>query len=76
MSNNNGKAINFAVTKYDKKEYYQLCYYLADDNVSKREFDVYTGILDNYPKYVLSMDELDFSQNGIIHKYIIVWLLK
>ena len=36
----------------------------------------YNKIEDNYPKYVISMDKFDFSQNGIIHKNIIDWLLK
>ena len=31
-------------------------------------------IEDNYPKYVLSLDKVDFSRNGIIHKNIIDWL--
>ena len=40
------------------------------------EFGAYKGIEDNYPKYVLSMDHFDFSQNGIIHKNVIDWLLE
>ena len=51
-------------------------YMLSDDKIVDREFNVYNKIEDNYPKYVLSMDKFDFSQNGIIHKNIIDWLLK
>ena len=40
-----------------------------------RNVGAYKTINDNYPKYVLSMDKTDFSQNGIIHKNIIDWLL-
>lgn len=76
VGNNKGKEIDFVATKYDKKEYYQVCYYLVDENVVEREFGAFSGIDDNYPKYVLSMDELDCSQNGIIHINIINWLLK
>lgn len=76
IGNNNGKKIDFVATKYNQKEYYQVCYYLTDENVVEREFGAFQGIDDNYPKYVLSMDELDFSQNGIIHKNIINWLLE
>ena len=36
----------------------------------------YDNIPDNYPKYVISNDTLDFSQNGIIHQNIIDWLLE
>lgn len=41
----------------------------------ERKFGTYKKIDDNYPKYVISMDRFDFSQNGIIHKNIIDWLL-
>ena len=55
--------------------YFQVAYILADETVVEREFGAYSNIDDNYPKYVLSMDKFDFSQNGIIHKNIIDWLL-
>ncbi len=67
--------IDFIALKDGKKEYYQVCYYLADDNIIKREFEVYDNIKDNYPKYVISMDKIDMSKNGIIHMNIIDWLL-
>ena len=51
-------------------------YILSDETVIDREFNAYKKIEDNYPKYVLSMDKFDLSQNGIIHKNIIDWLLK
>lgn len=38
-------------------------------------FGVYDGINDNYPKFVLTLDKLDFLQNGIIHKNVIEWLI-
>ena len=44
-------------------------------NTEEREFGAFKEINDNYPKYVLSLDKTDFSQNGIIHKNIIDWLL-
>jgi len=42
----------------------------------KREFSIFESIPDNYPKYVLSLDEFDRSQNGIIHKNIRDFLLE
>ena len=42
----------------------------------EREFGAFKNIEDNYPKYVLSTDKFDFSQNGIIHKNVIDWLLE
>ena len=67
--------IDFIATKYNEKIYIQVAYILADDSVIDREFGAYKYIEDNYPKYVLTMDKQDFSQEGIIHKNIIDWLL-
>ena len=53
--------------KDGKKEYYQVAYYLYDQRVIEREFGVYANIPDNYPKYVISMDKMDFSREGVIH---------
>ena len=68
--------IDFIALKDGNKEYYQVCYILSDENVINREFNAYNNIDDNYPKYVISMDKIDLSRNGIIHKNIIDWLLK
>ena len=68
--------IDFIATRFKEKIYIQVAYILADDNVIDREFGAYKGIEDNYPKYVLTMDKHDFSQEGIIHKNVINWLLE
>ncbi len=68
--------IDFVATRFEEKIYVQVAYILSDETVINREFNAYNKIEDNYPKYVLSMDKFDFSQNGIIHKNIIDWLLK
>ena len=67
--------IDFIATRFKEKIYIQVAYILADDTVVDREFGAYKGIEDNYPKYVLTMDKHDFSQEGIIHKNVIDWLL-
>ena len=59
-----------------EKIYIQVAYILVDDSVIDREFGAYKSIEDNYPKYVLTMDKHDFSQEGIIHKNVIDWLLE
>ena len=66
--------IDFIATRFEEKEYYQVTFHLSDD-IIEREFGVYRNIQDNYPKYVISCDTFDFSQNGIIHKNIIDFLL-
>ncbi len=67
--------IDFIAEKQGKKIYIQVAYLLANDETIKREFSVFNSVKDSYPKYVVSMDGLDFSQNGIIHKNIKEFLL-
>ena len=68
--------IDFIATRFKEKIYIQVAYILAEDSVIQREFGAFKNIEDNYPKYVLTMDKFDFSQNGIIHKNVIDWLLE
>lgn len=68
--------IDFIATKANEKLYFQVAFVLADENVINREFGVYKNIQDNYPKYVITTDKFDMSQDGIIHKNIIDWLLE
>lgn len=67
--------IDFCARKDSRMEYYQVSYLLASEETVRREFSAFNSLKDNYPKFVLSMDKLDFSQNGIIHKNITDWLL-
>jgi predicted AAA+ superfamily ATPase len=67
--------IDFIAEKQGKKIYIQVAYLLANEETIRREFSVYNFVKDSYPKYVVSMDDLDFSQNGIIHKNIKEFLL-
>ncbi len=69
------KEIDFVCEKQDKKIYIQVTYLLAAEETIQREFGVYKDINDNYPKYVLSLDEFDMSRDGIIHKNIRDFLL-
>lgn len=68
--------VDFVAVQGDKREYYQVAYYLADQSVTDREFGAFSAIADNYPKYVLSMDKFDFSRDGIIHKNVIAFLME
>lgn len=70
------KEIDFTAVKSDGKAYFQVAYLLTDARVIDREFRVYREIPDNFPKFVLSMDQNDFSQEGIIHRNILDWLLE
>lgn len=68
--------IDFVAVRGQEKEYYQVAYYLYDQSVVEREFGAFRKIEDNYPKYVISMDKMDFSQDGIIHKNAVRFLME
>mgnify|MGYP004577145533 FL=1 len=69
------KEIDFVCQLQDQKLYIQVTYLLASEETIQREFGVYNSIRDNFPKYVVSMDEIDMSQNGIKHKNIREFLM-
>ena len=69
------KEIDFVCSKRGEKLYIQVAYLLASDETITREFDIYNSIRDNFPKYVLSLDEFDMSRNGIKHRNIRDFLL-
>ena len=64
------REVDFVCEKRGEKLYVQAAYLLASDETVRREFGVYDGIRDNFPKYVVTMDELDFSRDGIKHRNI------
>ena len=68
--------VDFIASKGNERVYYQVSYMMGTEETRQREFGVYHQIDDHYPKYVLSMDKVDFSQNGIIHKNVIDFLLE
>ena len=64
------REVDFVCDKRGEKLYVQVAYLLATEDTVKREYGVYDFIRDNYPKYVVTMDELDMSRNGIKHRNI------
>ena len=69
------KEIDFICHDRSEKIYIQVTYLLASEETIDRKFSVYDSISDNFPKYVVSMDELDMSRNGIKHRNIQDFLL-
>lgn len=67
--------VDFIATMGAEKKYIQVAYLLTDESVVEREFRSLLEIDDNHPKYVLSMDKFDFSQNGVKHMNVIDFLL-
>ena len=68
--------IDFVIDKFGEREYIQVADYLSSDEVIKREFGAFDYVKDNYPKYVITMDKIDYSQNGIIHLNLEKFLLE
>jgi len=68
--------IDFVVDNFGERMYFQVADFLSSNEVVKREFGAYRQVDDNYPKYVITMDKINYSQNGIIHKNIIDFLLE
>ncbi|MDO4177844.1 MAG: ATP-binding protein [Phascolarctobacterium sp.] len=67
--------VDFVAIKDGKKCFIQVTYLLASPQTIAREFGAYGPISDSSPKYVLSLDKIDMSQNGIIHLNIVDFLL-
>ena len=75
IEKNGEKEIDFIAKKNKDKLYIQVAYLLAGSETIEREFGIYDSVRDHYPKYVLSLDELDMSRNGIKHLNIRDFLL-
>lgn len=67
--------VDFVAIKGNKKCFIQVVYLLASQATIDREFDAFSPISDASPKYVLSLDKMDMSRNGIAHINIIDFLL-
>ena len=73
----NNKEIDFIANLRDENLYLQVTYLLASPETIEREFSPLKAIKDNYPKMVLSMDNLSESNiEGIKRKRIIDFLLE
>ena len=68
--------IDFIAIKGGKKCFIQVTYLLASEETIKREFGAYGSITDASPKYVMSLDKIDLSHDGIVHLNIIDFLLR
>lgn len=66
--------IDFVVDDFGDRFYIQVADYLSSDEVIEREFGAYKNVADNFPKYVITMDKMNYNRDGIIHKNIINWL--
>ena len=75
VGKNKNLEVDFVAEKAGQKSYYQVTYLLASEETIQREFGAFRGIPDNYPKFVLSLDEFDLSRDGYQHLNIRRFLL-
>lgn len=72
------KEIDFTATKSGERIYVQVAYLLSDESVVECEFGNLMAIKDNFPKYVVSMDDFSVGGSrykGIIHQNLLEFLL-
>ncbi len=67
--------VDFVAIKDKKIKYIQVSLYLNSEETINREFGAYKSIQDNYPKYVISLDDVDMSTNGIKNLNVFDFLL-
>lgn len=71
------KEVDFVTVDMNETEYYQVCASVLDETTLKRELAPLQVIKDNYPKYLLTLDDIGNGANyeGIKQINIIDWLL-
>ena len=69
--------IDFVVINSNEIEYYQVALTVLDENALKRELDVFKNIKDNYPKYLITLDDVmvNTDYDGIKVVNALEWLL-
>ncbi len=79
-SGGDGMEIDFvavnASASHSQTMYVQVCQSALDESVLERELKPFYAVKDNFPKLLLTLDRIDFSRDGIVHKNIADWLLE
>ena len=68
------KKIDFIARKNKKKIYIHVSYKLSNEKIINCEFRPLQEINDDFRKYVISCDSIDYSHEGITHMNIIDFL--
>jgi len=74
IGNIDGLEVDFVCQKPNKTIYIQVSESILDETTRDREFRSLEKINDNYLKYILTLDNWDYSKNGIIHLNIMDFL--
>lgn len=67
--------VDFVCRKENEPIYVQVSYLLAGEETIEREFKPLRDISDNFSKYVITMDDIDMSHDGIKHLNLIDFLM-
>jgi len=70
-----GTEVDFIATNGRKIEYYQVSASVLDQKTLERELIPLKQLRDNYPKYILTLDDLTGDHNGIHQENLINWLM-
>lgn len=70
--------VDFVAMRQDTVEYYQVSATTLDEHTLERELKPLRMIHDNYPKYLLTLDEVfkDMNYEGILKRNVMDWLLE
>ena len=70
------REVDFVCERGNDRLYVQVAYLMESEETREREFSALMAVPDQYPKVVLSLDRVDFSADGIKHKYIPEFLME
>ena len=70
------KEVDFVCESGNERLYVQVAYLMENEETREREFSALMAVPDQYPKMVLSLDRVDFSSNGIKHRYLPDFLME
>lgn len=68
--------VDFVCQRGTERRYVQVAYLMDSEETQKREFSALKAVPDQFPKLVLSMDRIDLSEDGIVHRYLPDFLLE
>jgi predicted AAA+ superfamily ATPase len=71
-----GTEVDFVAVRDNKTGYYQVSASVLDENTLKRELAPFKEIKDNYPKYLITLDDFTGNNEGIHQVNMINWLSK
>jgi predicted AAA+ superfamily ATPase len=71
-----GAEVDFVATRNKKTEYYQVSASVLDENTLSRELAPFRQIKDNYPRFLVTLDDFSGDYDGIWQVNLIDWLIE